>query len=229
MKFKILVVSVFFICSVLPGISLAQSKVVVIPLLSDKGNEIPTVTSATGRVWMDRNLGAYRVAQSMDDYQAYGWLYQWGRLADGHEVRGSEITSTNSAVNVPGHDNFITELDSPYDWRIPQNVNLWQGVSGDNNPCPAGFRLPTAWEWEIEVASWDSDDAAGAYASPLKLVLAGSRIYTDGLVYNEGINGQYWSSTVFDIYARFMYFNSAPAHVGTQRRAEGLSVRCIKD
>ena len=30
-----------------------------------------TVTSA-GQVWMDRNIGAFRVAQSEDDYQAYG-------------------------------------------------------------------------------------------------------------------------------------------------------------
>ena len=109
MKFRAFIVSVLFIGIVLPGISHAQNKVVVIPLDSGDCNcdQVPTVTSA-GQVWMDRNLGAYRVAQSVDDYQAYGWLYQWGRLADGHEDRGSDTTATLSNGNVPGHDDFIT-------------------------------------------------------------------------------------------------------------------------
>lgn len=40
---------------------------------------VPTVTTATGRVWMDRNLGASSVATSSNDAEAYGDLYQWGR------------------------------------------------------------------------------------------------------------------------------------------------------
>nr|WP_320009862.1 hypothetical protein [uncultured Desulfobulbus sp.] len=47
--------------------------------------EVGTVTSPTGRVWMDHNLGASRVATSYDDKEAYGNLYQWGRGSDGHE------------------------------------------------------------------------------------------------------------------------------------------------
>ena len=107
MRFKLLIVSLFFIGSLFTGISLAQNRVVVIPLWSDSCDEIPTVTSA-GQVWMDRNLGAARVAQSVDDYFAHGFLYQWGRLADGHEDRGSDTTATLSNGNVPGHDDFIT-------------------------------------------------------------------------------------------------------------------------
>ena len=62
MKFKVFIVSVFFVCCLLPDISLAQNKVVVIPLVSGNCdcNVIPTVTSA-GQVWMDRNLGAAKV------------------------------------------------------------------------------------------------------------------------------------------------------------------------
>ena len=56
--------------------AIAQNKVVVIPLGGDCDcDKILTVTS-NGQVWMDRNLGAARVAQSMDDYFAYGFLYQ---------------------------------------------------------------------------------------------------------------------------------------------------------
>jgi len=36
-----------------------------------------TVLGADGNCWLDRNLGASRVAQSSTDYLAYGSLYQW--------------------------------------------------------------------------------------------------------------------------------------------------------
>ena len=38
---------------------------------------VSPIHSSTGKVWMDRNLGASRKAQSVDDYMAYGQLYQW--------------------------------------------------------------------------------------------------------------------------------------------------------
>ncbi|MFZ1451482.1 MAG: hypothetical protein WAT20_02205, partial [Ferruginibacter sp.] len=46
----------------------------------------------TGKIWMDRNLGASRVATSSTDDLAYGDLYQWGRLTDGHQNRTSGTT-----------------------------------------------------------------------------------------------------------------------------------------
>ena len=230
MKLKMLIVSVFFICSLLTAISLAQNKVVVIPL--DSGDhdcsKIQTVTSA-GQVWMDRNLGAFRVAQSEDDYQAYGWLYQWGRPADGHEIRSSPTTTTLSSADIPGHDDFITVTASPYDWRSPQNNNLWQGVSGVNNPCPDGFRVPTLTEWETERASWSSDDAAGAFASPLKLVVGGYRNRSNGVVGLAGSRGYYWSSTVSGSDSYRLIFYSDGARVDSNIRPNGFSFRCIND
>jgi hypothetical protein len=91
---------------------------------------------------MDRNLGASRVAQTYDDGQAYGDLFQWGRLDDGHQSRTSGTTTTLSNSNSPGHNMFITLDSAPYDWRKPQNQNLWQGLGGNNNPCPSGWRVP---------------------------------------------------------------------------------------
>ncbi|MCI5141738.1 MAG: hypothetical protein D3909_08430, partial [Candidatus Electrothrix sp. ATG1] len=88
---------------------------------------IPTVTSTTGRVWMDRNLGASRVATSQTDSQAYGDLYQWGRLIDGHQKRTSSTTAGLSTSDAPGHGYFVT---SSSDWRITQNNQLWQGAEG---------------------------------------------------------------------------------------------------
>jgi len=45
------------------------------------GPDYQEVTSLTGRIWLDRNLGASRVATSPTDTAAYGDMYQWGRLS----------------------------------------------------------------------------------------------------------------------------------------------------
>jgi hypothetical protein len=161
------------------------------------GTVIPIVdvTSLTGRIWMDRNLGASQVATSSTDAAAYGDLYQWGRCSDGHEKRASGTTSTLSATDTPGHGNFIPSSAAARDWRSPQNGALWQGVNGTNNPCPAGYRLSTEPELAAERSSWTSDDEAGAFASPLKLVVAGHRAHTTAALVNVGSLGYYWTGT----------------------------------
>jgi hypothetical protein len=192
--------------------------------------DVPTVYNPiTGRTWMDRNLGASQVATSSTNAAAYGDLYQWGRLTDGHESRTSGTTSTNSGTDVPGHGNFILESSSPHDWRVPQNDNLWQGASGTNNPCPTGFRLPTEAEWDAERLSWSSNDANGAFGSPLKLVVGGYRYRYDGSFIHVGSYGTYWSSSVSGTYARYLFFKSGNAYMGSDIRANGFSARCIKD
>jgi len=100
------------------------------------------VTTATNKTWMLRNLGASQVATSSTDAQGYGDLYQWGRGTDGHQLRSAASTSTVSSSVTPGNGLYIINKSSPYDWISPQNVNLWQGVNGVNNPCPSGFRVP---------------------------------------------------------------------------------------
>ncbi|MEA3508406.1 MAG: FISUMP domain-containing protein, partial [Synergistota bacterium] len=183
----------------------------------------------TGEIWMDRNLGASQVADSSTDVDAYGDLYQWGRGTDGHQIRTSGTTSTLATSDTPGHGDFIINSSSPYDWRSPQNDNLWQGVSGTNNPCPSGYRLPTEAELDAERQSWSSNDAAGAFASPLKFPVAGNRSNNNGSLYYTGSDGSYWSSTVDGAGASHLHFYSSGADVGSYRRARGVSVRCIKD
>lgn len=195
----------------------------------DNTTAVVEVTSATGRVWMDRNLGASRAATSMTDSQAYGDLYQWGRASDGHQKRNSPTTITLSNSDQPGHGSFILAPNSPYDWRIPQNNNLWQGVNGINNPCPVGFRIPTDAEWEAERQSWSSNNATGAFASPLKLPVSGNRNYGNGSLDYVGSYGMHWPGTVSSTNARRLRFDNSTANMRSGYRAGGLSVRCIKD
>ena len=182
----------------------------------------------TRKIWLDKNLGASQVATSSTDADSYGDLYQWGRGTDGHEKRTSGTTGTLSGSDSPGHGNFITPSSSPYDWRSSQNDNLWQGVGGINNPCPSGYRLPTESEWDAERQSWGSNNSAGAFASPLKLPVAGTR-GNDGSLNDVGSRGDYWSSTVSGTRARRLYVDSVSAGMSNDPRANRRSVRCIKD
>ncbi len=203
-----------------------------------------SVVSPTGKCWMDRNLGATQIATSSTDSAAYGDLFQWGRLADGHQlinrttstpINGS--TSTLATTDIPGNSLFITSGAPPYDWRSPQgtgcssNSCLWQGVTGINNPCPSGWRIPTWTEWATEMSIWDTspDYRTKAYNSVLKLTAAGCRSRSVASLVSIGSDGYYWSSTVGGPSAADLNFNASDAGQNGDFRAYGFSVRCLRD
>ena len=194
---------------------------------------VPFVTSAAGRIWMDRNLGATQVATSSTDAASYGDLYQWGRAADEHQIAAngtntpaSGITPTLALSSTPGHGDFITS--TTFDWLSTPDNTLWQGVSGTNNPCPSLYRLPTDAEWAAEIATWSPQDAAGAFTS-LKLTVAGLRRDSDGSLADVGIYGNYWSSDRAANVGSNIYFDSSSNSMSSENRSNGLSVRCIKN
>jgi hypothetical protein len=191
---------------------------------------VDVTNPTTGKIWMDRNLGATQVATSSTDANSYGDLYQWGRRSDGHQCRTSPTTTTLSSVNQPANGNFILAPNTPGDWRSPQNTNLWQGVNGVNNPCPSGYRLPSVLEFDAELLSWSANTSSGAFASPLRLPMAGYRSLSDGSLDLVGTDGFYWSGTVNLTNSLLLYFDSSFGDsYYTAGRAYGLSVRCLKD
>ena len=208
----------------------------------DNATIVVEVKSKTGRIWMDRNLGATRVATSSKDVESYGDLYQWGRNSDGHQSRTSGLTNTLANSDQPSTTLFIRSIGIPNDWRSPQNANLWQGVNGINNPCPSGYRIPTVTEWWEERDSWSTPNSEGAFASPLKLTLGGFRVGTSLSEIDKF--GWYWSSTVSKFENnpkmgsksyRIGENNNKPSMVDSNAfmfivpRDEGHSCRCIKD
>ena len=186
---------------------------------------IGTVTSLTRRVWLDRNLGADRIAISSTDALAYGTYYQWGRPTDGHELVSSTTTSTLASSTIAGHDYFIKTNSSPNDWLLTHDDTLWQSTS----PCPTGFRIPTEAEWRTERDSWNSNNAAGAFSSVLKLPLAGYRHRQSGTLTDPGTTGRYWSRTTNGANVRRLSVTLSSGSIANISRAYGYSIRCIAE
>jgi uncharacterized protein (TIGR02145 family) len=118
--------------------------------------------------FMCHNLGA---DTSLDPFTYYsindttskdikGWLFQWGRIADGHQWRSSGTVlrangvsgtfTTNNQIRSDStllYGKFITVTNTPSDWHSPQIYNLWNPSEPSNDPCPTGWRLPWQDEW----------------------------------------------------------------------------------
>jgi hypothetical protein len=136
----------------------------------------------------------------------------------------------------PAHSKFIIVPSSgstgaDYDWRKPQNNELWQGINGTNNPCPAGWRLATQTEWDAEGLQNTEDGF-----NKLKLPYTGTRWSIDGNCYLFDW-GFYWTSTITEGAggASTSYSGAVLLLVDSylfqqgNARAEGFAVRCIKD
>ena len=192
------------------------------------------------QTWMDRNLGARRVAEAKEDVFSYGNYYQWGRPADGHEItvwngtsksagRGlADVTATLAADAYPSHANFIT---TGSDWlATPAGsgvATLWAIAS--QGPCPTNYHVPTDAEWNIADGHGGWDHNVEAYGSTLKLPSSGLRNLAYGTLSYQFTYGFYWSSTVNGINASCLYFHSNVAHTTSSDRANGFTVRCLKD
>jgi uncharacterized protein (TIGR02145 family) len=203
-------------------------------IYNDNAVNYGTILSSTGKCFLDRNLGATQVATEYNDYHAYGDLFQWGRSADGHQAitwtsssTGTPVYgSTSTNADVPSNNLFITENDSPYDWRVNQNSTLWESNASINNPCPTGWRIPTNNEWQAEIDTLN-EESTTVY-SKLKLTVAGYRDFSDASLGYMGSDGYYWSSSVNSTDASNLYVVSN-AEMYPNYRANGYSIRCLKD
>jgi hypothetical protein len=199
-----------------------------------------TVTTGTGRIWLDRNLGASRVATSVTDTQAFGDYYQWGRPADGHQSQyitnnnSTGFTNTKSTSSVPPNGLWIQPNDGSEDWLITANNTLWVGANPVNNPCPTGFRIPTLAEWQAEQALFTSNNSNGAFNYSLKLTMPGwlENFDNNGASFIAKTSGGFYLTQTANSNGSVQYFGINSGNVWTDTnltKRRGLSCRCIKD
>jgi hypothetical protein len=200
-------------------------------VIKDKyGNIYKTVKSPyTGKIWLDRNLGASRVCQSYDDKQCYGDYFQWGRDADGHEKQSSSTTRTLSNDNTPNHNKFIAN-GKDEDWIDSKNSTLWEGSNAINNPCPIGFKVPTKYELIEEITNKSVVDRKSVFQNFLKLPLAGYRDAMNGNLDKAGESISIWvSNDDKGVRAYRLSGDKNDIQFGLSSKVGGKSVRCLKD
>ena len=111
------------------------------------------------------------------------------------------------------------------------------------DPCPDGWRLPTNSEfsnlsdnrspWTTngagQAGSWFSGETPYAGTVPqVFLPAAGCRNYSTGEAVGRGTDGYYWSSRPGS-HGIALCINSERAHMISQYRAYGYSVRCVQE
>lgn len=214
-----------------------------------------TFSDNTTATWLTNNLGANyaneksldffpdKQASAINDYKAYGSLFQWGRAADKHELinwatstSGSAVivatttTLSNNADDPNNGGKFIINNTTPYDWRSPKNDGLWNGVSEINNPCPVGYTVPTSSDF-TKLINNSIIVPTNSFDSILKLPLVGIRFENGIISSNSGIETFYWTRTTNSTEASGLYIRPISTRLdfnNTMRRALGCPIRCIK-
>jgi len=191
--------------------------------------QIVDVTSVTGKIWMDRNLGASQVAISITDAASYGDLYQWGRFSDGHQCRNSSTTTTqaNNIAPITGTSWYGKFILSSSSWNTVGTLN-WTGVNAVNNPCPTGYRVPSRIELSTESGTWSPQSNVGAFNSVLKLPSHGWKDRTTGTLLAQGTQGMLWQAEPY-YGADWLLYRSNLTFGGGGPNSYGAAVRCIKD
>jgi hypothetical protein len=197
------------------------------------------LSTKTQKIWMDRNLGATKVGVSSTDSDSFGFLYQWGRDSDGHQIRQSIASDDGLLVNSDyAGDRFILGqwvdvVVNRFDWLKEPDVNRWNddGVNkGIHDPCPTGFRVPTGPEF---VAEFKYITHAELWEN-LKLPYAGYRHGGIDQIWigpDTNTEARYWSSTTgngFSVSINWSEQILTDTPGFPVSRSWGHSVRCIK-
>jgi uncharacterized protein (TIGR02145 family) len=169
------------------------------------GTAIPNITDNTQ--WKSLTTGAWAYYNNDAVNNAkYGKLYNWYAVSQ----------TSNGNKNV-----------CPSGWHIPSDADEWTVLIdylGDINV--AGGKMK-----ESGLTSWNSPNTDASNTSLFTSLPGGYRDY-NGIYYNNGKMGMWWSSTEYgtlNAWNRNLGFSSGGAGRSGADKKHGFSVRCVRD
>ena len=163
--------------------------------------------------WATRNVDAPGTFAATPE--CAGRFYQWNRR------HGWSATSGNA---------------SGWDDSMPTGT-MWTNT---NNPCPPGWRLPTAAEFQsLDNAGsrWTTQNGVsgrlfGSGSNQLFLPAVGWRVSSSGALNGIGSGGVYWSNTLYhneNTHAMRFGIYQPYTNLEARNHAHGFSVRCVAE
>ncbi|WP_180323806.1 Ig-like domain-containing protein, partial [bacterium endosymbiont of Bathymodiolus sp. 5 South] len=172
------------------------------------GKTYNTVTSpTTGRIWLDRNLGADKVCGNATDPLCFGDLYQFGRSADGHQERSNgNMTLHRTRTINPSNDKIYGISLSAYDWTSADTKGNIRSNKFDSI-CPVGFSVPTMQEFKDEKIGLKT-----TFNNFLKLPLSGRRDRVEGRIVGAGTETLYKMTPDEELVSSLLKPGTPPMH-----------------
>ncbi|RMZ58383.1 hypothetical protein D1632_12220 [Chryseobacterium nematophagum] len=192
------------------------------------------VMCGSSKAWARHNVGADTSLDPDIPVKAInGNYYQWGRI--------DVVADPDTPSGVIGGWN--TTAAPNLSWNS-SGSELAPSKNAANDPCPAGFRVPTRSEWNTVLnnttrttvgvlgGSPTNFGAAWVYtcgSNKLTLPAAGNRSYDNGALAERGNYGYYHTSTESGSTAFYYLDTSVNTVVVNNFRSYGFSVRCISE
>jgi uncharacterized protein (TIGR02145 family) len=182
------------------------------------GSPAGATIATAGSVWrqfMCYNLGADETFDPLTPSKGLiGNYYQW-----------------NKKTPIGTVDVLLPSWEASY----TTTATSWEAA---NDPCPAGFTVPSQEEWQGIVDYYGPPTTSTwlnlgtVYTCGWKvgnyLFLPAAGTINGGWYNNCGINGAYWSSTVASNYAYFLNSTSSAVNVTSyDAYTSGMSIRCL--